>query len=82
MGGLGRGKDGAEGPFFPGNSFYIAKRCPYKGAASSGGRTGRTGSGDGSDSVGPVGPGERGVFQNVKVLFAMIASKIKLVKLD
>ncbi len=78
------GSGGRTGPWghFSGDSFYIAKRCPYKWVASSGGRTGRTGSGDGSDSVGPVGPGERGVFQNVKVLFAMIASKIKLVKLD
>ena len=79
------GKDGAEGPFFSGDSFYIAKRCPYKWAASSGGgtgptfRTSRTGSGDGSDSV---GRGERVFFQNVNVLFAMIASEIKLVKLD
>ena len=32
--------------------------------------------------VGRVGPGERRGFQNVNVLFAMIASEIKLVKLD
>ncbi len=37
---------------------------------------------DGADRVGQVGPGERGVSQNVNVLFAMIASEIKLVKLD
>ena len=33
--------------------------------------------------IGRIGRiGERGVFQNVNVLFAMIASEIKLVKLD
>ena len=37
--GLGRRpgeEDGAEGPFFPGDSFYIAKRCPYKWVTGSG----------------------------------------------
>ena len=40
-----RGKDGSEGAIFPGNSFYIAKRCPYKWVASSGGRGSLSGGG-------------------------------------
>ena len=106
LGAVGRGR----GAIFFRRLLYIAKRCPYKWAASSGGRTGRTGSffrglllhrkamsvqvgGEFRGRTGPTfrtsrtGSGDgsdwgRGVFQNVKVLFAMIASEIKLVKLD
>ena len=37
------GRTGPRGAIFPGNSFYIAKRCPYKWVEGSGGRTGPRG---------------------------------------